>query len=45
MGGPPFMGLGMKTSSTHTFTQMLQPLQISGSKMTGRPGVGLFGVA
>jgi hypothetical protein len=38
-------GLGMKTSSGHTITETLQPLQKLGSKIIGRPGVGRLGVA
>jgi hypothetical protein len=45
IGDLPLLGLGIKTSSGHTVTQVLQPLQMSGLKMTGRPGVGRLGVA
>ena len=45
MGGSPFTGLGINTSTWHTFTQVLHPLQISGLKVTGALGVAMLGKA
>ena len=45
IGGLPFSGLGMNTSIWQTSTQLLQPLQISGLKITGAFGVTTLGIA
>jgi hypothetical protein len=45
IGGVPFSGLGIYTSTWQTSTQWLQPLQISGLKITGVPGEMTLGSA
>jgi hypothetical protein len=45
IGGSPFSGLGIKTSTWQTLTQVLHPVQNSGLKVTGVFGVGIFGKA
>ena len=45
IGGFPFSGLGMKTSTWQTLTQILHPVQNSGLKITGVFGVVMFGKA
>jgi hypothetical protein len=44
-GGFPFSGLGIKTSTWQTLTQVLHPVQHSGLKITGVFGVVIFGKA
>jgi len=43
IGGLPFSGLGMSMSMGHISTQLLQPLQISSSNITGLFGVIILG--
>ncbi len=45
IGGLPFSGFGINTSTWQTFTQVLHPLQCCGSKITGVFGVVMFGKA
>jgi hypothetical protein len=45
IGGLPLSGLGMNTSTWHTFTHVLHPLQRSGLKITGVFGVVILGKA
>ena len=45
MGGFPFSGQGIKTSTSHTLTHRLHPLQLSGLNVTGELGVHLLGNA
>jgi hypothetical protein len=45
IGGFPISGLGIKTSTWQTLTQVLHPVQSSGSKITGVFGVVMFGKA
>jgi hypothetical protein len=45
IGGLPFSGLGINTSIWQTSTQVLQPSQISGLKITGALGVVTLGTA
>jgi hypothetical protein len=44
IGGFPFSGSGIKTSNGQFSTHRLQPLQISGLKMTGLPGAFTLGI-
>jgi hypothetical protein len=45
IGGLPFVGLGMYTSTWHSSTQRLHPLQTFSSKITGVFGVVILGKA
>jgi hypothetical protein len=45
IGGLPLSGLGIKTSTWHTFTHVLHPLQNSELKITGVLGVVTLGKA
>ena len=45
IGGLPSSGLGIKTSTWHTFTQVLHPAQKPGLKVTGELAVAMLGKA